>query len=267
MLDLHHPLKGYRRPITFDHAIAATKKDSVVLVHLGHPLAAHAMRLLRAELWAPASRRILARVTARPSSGDQLAVVAHARVAITGADGHRLHEALIQAGGRIGSGRFRFNVGETSAALESALEGDVDPIDRAKLSALWPQVEEPLVRALEARKDEVAQSLERQLAERRDEEERALTSVINDLKLSIERELARLDAQGNLQMFLEGFGPNERDQREQAERDVENLRRRLQELPAELEREREAIARRYSVTRSTLFPAAVTWLVPMRGVR
>lgn len=267
VLDLHHPLKGYRRPITFDHAIAATKKDSVVLVHLGHPLAAHAMRLLRAELWAPASRRILARVTARPSSGEQIAVVAHARVAITGADGHRLHEALIQAGGRIGSGRFRFNVGETSAALESALEGDIDPIDRAKLSALWPQVEEPLVRALEARKDEVAQSLERQLAERRDEEERALTSVINDLKLSIERELARLDAQGNLQMFLEGFGPNERDQREQAERDVENLRRRLQELPAELEREREAIARRYSVTRSTLFPAAVTWLVPMRGVR
>jgi len=267
VFDLDHPLKRHRRPITFDHAIAAQRKDAVVLVHLGHPLAAHAMRLLRAELWAPASRRILARVTARPSTQDQLTVVAHARVAVTGADGHRLHEALIQAGGRVGSGRFRLNVGETTAALDSAVEGEVDVFERAKLSALWPQVEEPLLRALEARKEEVAQSLERQLAERRDEEERALASVIDDLRRSIERELERLDAQGNLQLFLDGFGPAEREQREQAERDIENLRRRLQELPGELEREREAIARRYSITHTTLFPAAVTWLVPQRGVR
>lgn len=54
---------------------------------------------------------------------------------------------------------------------------------------------------------------------------------------------------------------------EQAQRDRENLRNRLKELPAELERERDAIEHRYAVTRTTLFPAAVTWLVPQRGWR
>src|SRR5205807_120675 len=132
---------------------------------------------------------------------------------------------------------------------------------------LWPRVQEPLLRALEARKEDVARSLERQLDERRQGEQRSLETVIEELRRSIERQLEELEAQDTLQLFLAGFGPGEGDQREQAERDIDNLRRRLQELPGELERERDAISRRYAVTRTTLFPAAVTWLVPEGGRR
>ena len=52
-----------------------------------------------------------------------------------------------------------------------------------------------------------------------------------------------------------------------ATRDLEALRRRLTELPGELAAELEAIDRRFAVTHTTLFPAAVTWLVPAGGAR
>ena len=132
---------------------------------------------------------------------------------------------------------------DTQAALDSTKGGDVDAGTRSRLSSLWERVEEPLLRALEARKEEVARSLERQLNEPRQQEQQALTTVIEDLRASIDMQLAALDEKGNYQLFLEGFGPSERDQREQAERDMEKLRRRLQELPGELVLEREAIAR------------------------
>ena len=93
-----------------------------------------------------------------------------------------------------------------------------------------------------------------------------MTTVIEDLRRSIQRQLDDLEEQRNYQLFLEGFGPSEGDQREQATRDFENLKRRLQELPGELELELEAIDRRFSVTRTTLFPAAVTWLVPQGAI-
>jgi superfamily II DNA or RNA helicase len=266
IVDLEHPLKRYRRPITFDQEVASKRKDSVVLVHLGHPLAVQSMRLLRAELWAPASRRKLSRMTAVEADREDVAVVAHARVAITGADGHRLHEALIQTGGRIRTGSFsRLNVGETQAAIGSATGREAEATGIRDLHALWSRIEEPLLRALEARKEEVASSLERQLDQRRLDEQKALTTVVTELRASIDRQLKALETDQNMQLFLEGFGPSEQDQREQAKRDIENLRRRMVELPGELEREQETIARRFMVTRTTLFPAAVTWLVP-RGV-
>jgi superfamily II DNA or RNA helicase len=258
--DLPHPLEDYRRPITFDHDTAERLRDAVVLVHLGHPLAAHSLRLLRAELWAPPGRRNLSRVTAQHAGGQDLAVVAHARVTVTGADGQRLHETLIRAGGAVRNGRFaRLNVSETEAALASATGAEVDPATRSRLSALWQAVEDPLHRALEARKDDVAYGLEQTLERRRADEEKALETVIDDLRKSIRQQLARLRGPGGLQLALQGFDASER---EQIERDVDNLERRLEELPGELEAEREAIARRFAVTRTTLFPAAVTWLVP-----
>ena len=37
---------------------------------------------------------------------DELAAVVHARLVLVGADGHRLHEEVFAAGGRIRGGRF-----------------------------------------------------------------------------------------------------------------------------------------------------------------
>ena len=53
-----------------------------------------------------------------PPTSTNLSVVAHARLVVTGGDGHRLHEEVIQAGGRISRGRFaRYNVGQVRDAL------------------------------------------------------------------------------------------------------------------------------------------------------
>ena len=98
---LEHPARpDERRPITFDHEVARDRTD-VVLAHLGHPLVRMALALLRAEVWGTGHH--LHRVTLRyaePSLGTPVAV-AHGRLVITGASGHRLHEQLIFAGLRL----------------------------------------------------------------------------------------------------------------------------------------------------------------------
>src|SRR5207253_898721 len=109
-----------QRPITFDHTLAAGR-DDVVLAHLGHRLVAQSMRLLRAEIWSSGAAERLSRVSARrvrDRAVTEVTVVAHARIVITGIDGHRLHEEVIAAGGAVRNGRFRrLNVGETRAAV------------------------------------------------------------------------------------------------------------------------------------------------------
>jgi hypothetical protein len=49
---------------------------------------------------------------------------------------------------------------------------------------------------------------------------------------------------------------------EQLDRNVEALRRRLQEIPAEIEKETAAIQARFADPQPRMFPVAVTFLVP-----
>ena len=105
MTAMLYPVTGQQRPITFDHDAAADRTD-VVLLHLGHRLVQMCLRLLRAELWSDATaagdQRLLSRVTARIVPGDILrtpAVAGHIRVVVTGAEGTRLHEEVVVAGG------------------------------------------------------------------------------------------------------------------------------------------------------------------------
>src|SRR5207237_5897519 len=105
-------LSGEELPFTFDRDIAMDR-DDVVFCHLGHHLVTQSLRLLRAEVWATGGAGGLARVTARTvaplggvlEAGD-LGIVCHARLVITGADGHRLHEELVVPGGRLRHGRW-----------------------------------------------------------------------------------------------------------------------------------------------------------------
>src|SRR5204863_3016816 len=107
-----------RRPITFDHDIARNRTD-VVLAHLGHPLVRMALALMRAEVWGTGNH--LHRVSARYADaalGPVPVAVAHGRLVITGATGHRLHEQLIFAGLRLVSDRpERLGVEATDAAM------------------------------------------------------------------------------------------------------------------------------------------------------
>jgi len=98
---LAHPHTGQIRPIVFDHN-AVDGQDDVVLAHLNHRLVQMSLRLLRAEVWSPASKKGLHRLTARVVPDTALsdpAVVAFARLVVIGGDQNRLHEEIISAGG------------------------------------------------------------------------------------------------------------------------------------------------------------------------
>jgi len=245
------------RPIVFDHE-SADGHDDVVLAHLGHPLVLQASRLLRAEIWAsePKLARATARVTATDGFDTPL-VVAHARLVITSADGHRLHEDLITTGGRVRNGRFsKLNVGETREALGAATS--IAPPDRIvrEVTEAWSAIAEPLSRAIDLRGQEVAESVERRLSERADADADRVRTILDDLSRRIRERLGEVAREGE-QLRL--FDP---DETAQFERDIAALRRRLDEIPDEIERELTAIARRYAAPVPRTFPAAVTILVP-----
>jgi hypothetical protein len=213
---------------------------------------------LRAEIWAVGPQSHLARVTARvvpEHAADVPAVIAHGRLVITGSDGHRLHEEVLAAGGLLREGRFvRLNVGEVDALLTAAT-ADVPSVPvRRRLVVTWERVAEPLLRALERRAYDRAESLERILADRAGQEVATITAVLEELRRSIQAELAEPDSE---QLTL--FSP---DERSQFERDLDALRRRLAAIPADIERETAAIRARYAAPAPRLFPAAVTFLVP-----
>jgi superfamily II DNA/RNA helicase len=259
---LQHPHTGAIRPIVFDEALAAGR-DDVVLVHLNHRMVQMCLRLLRAEVWSSESRKRLSRVTARLVPDNVLdapAVIAHGRLVVTGADGHRLHEELIAAGGTLREGRFaRLNVGETQRALNAALSDDAPDALKTRLAELWPRHSEALMQALEARQRDRAGGLERLLADRAEKEEQNIRSVLEELRRTIQAELHEPEVQ-QLSLFSD-------DERDQFSRDVDALRRRIEEIPAEIAQEVEVIRKRFARQEPRLFPVAVTYLVPQRFAR
>jgi hypothetical protein len=183
------------------------------------------------------------------------AVIAYGRLVITGSDGHRLHEEMLAAGGLLREGRFtRLNVGEVDT-LVAAATGDLPSIPvRRRLAATWERMAEPLLKSLERRAYDRADSLQRTLADRAKQEANTITAVLQELRRSIEAELTEPESE---QLTL--FSPDERNQ---FERDLDALRRRLEAIPADIDRETAAIRARYAAPASRLFPAAVTFLVP-----
>jgi hypothetical protein len=256
--DVVDPLTRERLPITFDNTTAAGA-DDVVLAHLGSRLVAQSLRLLRAEIWSSGSDVRLGRVCARIADVGDPAVIAHARLVVTGGDGHRLHEEVIEAGGRISRGRFaRYNVGQVRGALAVARPDEAGAAVKAELVEIWDSIAGPLYDAVEARGRERADSLERTLADRAAGDIEAITTVLSDLRTTIKAQLDEFEGDRAVQLTF-GF---EVDEREQFRRDVDALRRRLDNIPAEIEREQDAIRRRYADLVPRLFPAAVTFLLP-----
>lgn len=255
---IYHPHTGEVRPVVFDHELAKGR-DDVVLAHLNHRLVSMALRLLRAEVWTPEGRRGLHRVTARTVPNITLespAVVVHARLVLVGGEGIRLHEEIISAGGLIqdGKGLRRFNVGDTRSALDAETSKEVSAKIQNEFKAMWPKLETPLVQAMEARMKDRIESMQKLLEERKQKEIQDTRSVLNELKIMIERELADPDYQQ-----LELWSNSER---EQYNRNVAALRLRLRQIPDELEKEIESVNKRYADPQPRLFPVAVTFLVP-----
>lgn len=263
IVDLPDPLEPETiRPITFDHAVAADGADDVVLAHLGHPLVAQAMRLLRSRIWAT-DEVGLSRVTATVVPDAELAelvVAVHARLVITGRGGHRLHEEVIAAGGRVHAGRFSregYGVAELARVLGAATDALPPPHVREQLARAWPALEEGARAALAARATQRADSLARLLASRVEEDVQTMRQVLTELRASILDELEALEEPEQLLLF-------EPVERQQFTRDVDALRARVEAIPTEIDAEEINIRARYDDQATRIFPAALTFLVPRR---
>ena len=263
---LAHPHTKRLRPIVFDAALSAGR-DDVVLAHLNHRLVQMCLRLLRAEIWSLGNQaKHLSRVSACIVDDAALqhpVVIAHGRIVVLGGDNHRLHEEIIAAGGSLMEGRFRrLNVGETQAALQAATNIPAPSLIESRFQALWPKHREPLLAALEARQVERTKNLGKMLDEKAGSEVDKLKTVMTELLRAIQAELDRKDEP---QLRLD-FG-DDIEGTQQRERDLAALRRRVKEIPEEIERESAHIRSRFANPSARLFPVAVTWLIPRRAVR
>ncbi|MGB3676005.1 MAG: DISARM system SNF2-like helicase DrmD, partial [Candidatus Nanopelagicales bacterium] len=258
-------LSGEELPFTFDGDLTKGR-DDIVFCHLGHRLVAQSLRLLRAEVWSSGGGS-LSRVTARTVpevtgvlEPSDVGVISHARLVITGADGHRLHEELVVAGGRLRGGRFARidTLRDLDALLNTAGSAPEDLSRIEPLFRWWDDVVEPgLTRALDRRSEAVQDSKQRELAERADVEAQAVRSVLTDLRQQITADLDNLTTERAEQLTF--FSEPER---EQSQRDLDALRRRLEEIPDEIDREVAAVHRRFTDPEVHIFPAAITILVP-----
>ena len=253
------------RPVVFDANLAAGR-DDVVLAHLNHRLVQMCLRLLRAEVWSTEGKKKLYRITARTVPDSVLrdpAMIAHARlVVIGGGDSARLHEEIITAGGLLSEGKFkRMNVGDVKQALDTAK--DVEPPQSMKniLTKLYSEHLDALAKSLEARMRDRLDGMTKLLAEREAKEVNDIAFILTELRKSIEEKLS--DTKLN-QMVFDGWGDDERGQ---LERNMDSLQARVREIPAEIERETEAVRRRFADPQPRMFPVAVTFLVPDRLAR
>jgi superfamily II DNA or RNA helicase len=259
---LFHPLTGQQRPVTFDHDAAADRTD-VVLLHLGHRLVQMCLRLLRAELWSGATaagERRLSRVTARIVPGDVLsvpAVVGHIRVVVTGAEGTRLHEEVVVAGGTIEAGRL-VRATEDDLRRWLGLASEELPPDTVlgRLTELWPDLADPLAGVLSNRSSARRRSLAGLIESRCIEEVDAMNAILDELERSIR------DALDDTQYWQQASLFEIESERDQLRKDNDALHRRLESIPNMREQETAALQRRYADPQARWFPAAITFLVP-----
>lgn len=262
---LQHPHTRKVRPIVFDAALA-TGRDDVVFAHLNHRLVQMCLRLLRAEIWSLGTQAgHLSRVSAcivSDSALEKPVVIAHGRIVVLGGDNHRLHEEIIAAGGALEGGRFsRLNVGQVKDALGAVTDTPVPADVEDRFQALWPNITASLQAALEARLADRTKNLEKTFAEVAEREVAKITAIMTELQRAIQNELNSKDG---AQLLLD-LG-DDADGRRQRERDLDALRHRVREIPAEIELEAAHLRSRYANPTARLFPVAVTWLIPRKAV-
>ncbi len=256
---LAHPHSGVIRPIVFDHNLAHGR-DDVVLAHLNHRLVQMCLRLLRAEVWSQGSRRNLYRITARlvPDSAlSTITVIGHGRLVVLGGDNQRLHEEIIIAGGLLKQGKFsRMNVGQTQAAYASKSDEDVPEFLKEQLLKKKEIYVAPLLKALETRMKERTRNLQKHLDERAEKEIGDMQAILQELERSICEELEEpLQQTQQLELWTN-------DERQQLEANLSSLKRRLSQIPNEIEQEARSIRARHQHPVPRLFPVAMTFLVP-----
>lgn len=257
-----------QRPLSFDPGYAA-KRDDVVLAHLNHPLVAMATRLLRAEVWGAghdggqSSLARAASIRIEDPALDQEVLAAYSRLVVIGADGKRLHEELVPAGGTLrGTSFARLGVTELARILDATLGPDAHPMaagpgSRQALVEAWDKVSGNLSLAIDARAKERQDSLTRALDRRRDDEVKRTTHLLDAFAEALR---AAINVDSAPQQL--SFADLEPDERQQLTADRAAWQERLDRLPLERAEELARIRDRYASVEFLSFPAAVVHLVP-----
>ncbi|MEU8242247.1 DISARM system SNF2-like helicase DrmD [Actinoplanes missouriensis] len=257
-------------PITFD-AEVIKGRDEIVLAHLNHPLVAMSTRLLRAAVSNPdlGLYRVAAVVTDDPDVSEVL-VAAYSRFVLVGADGVRLHEEVLYAGGWAPEqGRFRRleNLTTLGGILDAALsKGDeVNPVVKTRLAERWPRVAEGLNAAVQWRAGTREESLKRKLDQRQQAERERINHNFDQFKASLEKAktLDNSESENALLSRLESSNKT-KEELAQYRRDQHRREERLASLASDRERELAAVDARYVSPESHTFPVAVVFVVPKR---
>jgi superfamily II DNA or RNA helicase len=259
---------GVLRPITFDDQATAGRKD-LVYVHLGHPLVKKAQRLLRRSLWSADAP--LHRVTAVVVDGlEESFVAAVTRMVLVGRGGLRLHEEIFLAGVRL-RGRRAIAEERAEQLLDQALDANLlalaEDAVRAELTREWNEPDSPLrarlldsmTRRAEARHQRVSE----QLVKRQDADTTRAREIFTAFRRNLHDSLEQLtsaEMQAQLALFPD-------DQQRQRRRDIDTMRRRLDELGDEEHREVSAITERYRDVKPHTTAAAVVFALTPTDAR
>ena len=253
------------RPIAFDPLVLAEDPD-VVYMHLGSPLLQRATRRLRSALWG--GERSLERVTAVVVPGlEESFAAAVTRLVLVGKAGLRLHEEVFLAGTRL---RSRQAVGEQRAEdlLEKALDAEtLEPMTSQiaeQLAAAWNDhkadgLRARVAQATAARVERRQQAVESQLETRRAADRERVIAIFERFGATLASALVEAEAiESELALFD--------DERRQSERDLRQIRARVDALADEREEELVAVDARYMNVQARTFHAAVLFALSPKDV-
>jgi superfamily II DNA or RNA helicase len=256
-----------QRPITFDQAVLRDREEhDVVLAHLNHPLVAMSTELLRAAVWSGDTglHRVTAVVSDHPDLTEGPLLAAYARYVLVGADGLRLHEEVLYAGGWLRpDGRFARleNLTTLDRILRHALAHGTaaGPRQQDRFVQAWQsRARDGLVAALNWRVRDREASLTNQLDRRRDSEQKRLTANLDRFAATLRAELDE-EPEDDLLTLL-------KDPKElaQARADRRAWQERLTQLDTDRLRQLARIDGRYAERTPHTFPVAVVCVVPER---
>jgi hypothetical protein len=253
------------RPVAFDPQVLADDPD-VVYMHLGSPLLQRATRRLRSALWG--GERSLERVTAVVVPGlEESFAAAVTRLVLVGQAGLRLHEEVFLAGTRLSR---RQAVGEQRAEdlLEKALDLEsLEPVPTQitdQLAEAWNDVKADGLRARVAqaiakRVERRQRAVESQLEARRAADRERVIAIFDRFGATLASALAEAQAvESELALFD--------DERRQSERDLRQIRARVDALADEREEELMAVDARYMNVEARTFHAAVLFALSPKDV-
>jgi len=207
--------------------------------------------------------RVTAVVSDHPDLTEGPLVAAYARFVLVGADGVRLHEEVLHAGGWLrGGGRFARldGVQRLDAILRHALTEGTPAAARLRhrFVQAWPRLGEGLRGAVETRRREREASLDAKLARRRDDEKARINATLDRFAATLR---GALDAERD-ETLLDLL----KDPRElaQARRDRQSWQQRLAHLDDDRSVQLSRVDSRYTQPTSHLFPVAVVCVVPER---